>query len=132
MIRNVAAGLMLVVVAGCGGADDATAQLAVGQQWYSTRGHVSCTDQASLEVIIALVANDQQDVLNQILSAPPEQCFRLRPALQLTVVSISEGKDVIEVRPDGMEGTIWVIKEALVRTVAEIPPPPNGVEPDSA
>lgn len=131
MIRNAVAGLMLFGAAACGGAVNAAAQLAVGEQWYSTRGHVSCTDQASLEVIIALVANDQRDVLNQILSAPPEQCFRLRPGLRLTVVSITEGKDVIEVRPDGMDGTIWLIKEALVRTEAEIPPPPDGAAPDS-
>jgi hypothetical protein len=125
MIRNaLVGGLLLMLAAGCGNAGEAEAQMQVGQQWFSTRGHVACTDRGKLEAIIALVVAEDRETLGRILSAPPEDCFRLRPGLSVTVASFAEGNaEVIEVRPEGMEGTIWVVRQALVRTLEEIPPP---------
>lgn len=126
MLRGLTLACLLVSLNGCGGAPGANAQdpLDVGQQWFTTRGHIACIDRPKLDVIIALVAAQDSETLGRILSASQEECFRLRPGLVVTVASIARDNEyIIEVRPEGMQGTIWLVREAVVRTREEIPPP---------
>lgn len=126
MLRGLTLACLLVSLNGCGGAPGANAQeaLEVGQQWFTTRGHIACIDRPKLDIIIGLVAAEDSGTLGRILSASQEECFRLRPGLVVTVASIArDNEHILEVRPEGMQGTIWLVRQAVVRTREEIPPP---------
>ena len=87
-----------------------TAVIASAQTTYTTKdGYVVATTKENLEKVIRyLVAKDDAAVQSLVDSG---QAMPLKPGVKVYIESHSWGK--IEIRPVGIDGTLWTVMEAV-------------------
>jgi hypothetical protein len=86
--------------------------VSVGARMQTTAGRAACFTEQRFHEFMAHVALGRSDSVAAILGDPENSgCFMLRGGVGVVVVR--DFPTHAEVRPDGVEGTVWTVRETL-------------------
>lgn len=79
---------------------------------YTTKkGYAACTSRKALIKLVTHIANEETEAHRAMVNDTSSGCFLLKPGVEVRPVGYNEY--FVELRPAGMKGTIFTIREAI-------------------
>jgi hypothetical protein len=87
----------------------------VADNLYITKGggYAACISRVDLDKMISYASENDTEAITALLRS--QRCISMDGGIEVYLQSVGGLASVVEIRPKGQEGTVWTVREAIIK-----------------